>query len=112
LMRSCDVLVLPSIVEGRALVQQEAMACGLPVISTHNAGAEDLLEDGAAGFLVPIRSPQAIAEKLERLAGNPDLLEQMSEAARAKARALSWADYRRWIVEVVSGSTPACLRIG
>ncbi len=35
-MQSCDVLVLPSIVEGRALVQQEAMACGLPVIATKN----------------------------------------------------------------------------
>jgi glycosyltransferase involved in cell wall biosynthesis len=107
LMRSCDVLVLPSIVEGRALVQQEAMACGLPVIATRNAGAEDLLEDGAAGFLVPTRSPEAISEKLERLGSDRDLLEQMSESARAKARGWSWADYRQRIVEVVSGSTRA-----
>ena len=42
LMRTCDVLVLPSIVEGRALVQQEAMACGLPLIVTRNAGARRL----------------------------------------------------------------------
>jgi len=103
LMRSCDVLVLPSIAEGRALVQQEAMACGLPVIATRNAGAEDLLEDGTAGFLVPIRSPEAIAQKLELLAENRALLEQMGEAARGKARELSWADYRRRIVEVVAG---------
>jgi glycosyltransferase involved in cell wall biosynthesis len=102
-MRSCDVLVLPSIAEGRALVQQEAMACGLPVIATRNAGAEDLLEDGTAGFLVPIRSPEAIAQKLELLAENRALLEQMGEAARGKARELSWADYRRRIVEVVAG---------
>jgi glycosyltransferase involved in cell wall biosynthesis len=103
LMRSCDVLVLPSIAEGRALVQQEAMACGLPVIATRNAGAEDLLEDGTAGFLVPIRSPEAIAQKLELLAENRALLEQMGEAARGKARELSWADYRRRIVEVAAG---------
>ncbi|HUR59651.1 MAG TPA: glycosyltransferase family 4 protein, partial [Opitutaceae bacterium] len=43
LMRSCDVFVLPSIVEGRALVQQEALACGLPLIVTPNAGGEDLI---------------------------------------------------------------------
>ena len=102
LMNSCDVLALPSIVEGRALVQQEAMACGLPVIATRNAGAEDLLEDGTAGFLVPIRAPEAIAEKLDLLAKNRHLIEQMSEAARAKARELSWADYRRRIAEVVT----------
>jgi glycosyltransferase involved in cell wall biosynthesis len=104
LMAFCDVLVLPSIVEGRALVQQEAMACGLPVIATRNAGAEDLLEDGTAGFLVPIRSPEAIAEKLECLACDRSLLEEMGRAARAKARALSWADYRRRIVEVVASN--------
>lgn len=57
LMRSCDVFVLPSIVEGRALVQQEAMACGLPLIATKNAGGDDLIVDGETGFLVPIRSP-------------------------------------------------------
>ncbi|MEJ7703276.1 MAG: glycosyltransferase family 4 protein [Geodermatophilaceae bacterium] len=43
LMLSCDVFVLPSIVEGRALVQQEAMACGLPLIATKNAGGDDLI---------------------------------------------------------------------
>ncbi len=42
LMRSCDVFILPSLVEGRALVQQEAMSCGLPLIVTPNAGGEDL----------------------------------------------------------------------
>jgi starch synthase len=80
------------------------MACGLPVVATRNAGAEDLLEDGTAGFLVPIRSPEAIAEKLELLAGNPVLLQQMGKAALWKARGLSWSDYRRKIVEVVSSA--------
>jgi len=65
LMQTCDVLVLPSIVEGRALVQQEAMACRLPVIATKNAGADDLIVNGETGFLVPIRSPGAIAERID-----------------------------------------------
>jgi glycosyltransferase involved in cell wall biosynthesis len=63
LMRSCDVLVLPSIVEGRALVQQEAMACGLPLIVTRNAGGEDLIIEGETGFLVPAGSPAARDER-------------------------------------------------
>ena len=56
-MRSCDLLVLPSIVEGRALVLQEAMACGLAMIATPNAGAEDLIVEGETGFLVPVGAP-------------------------------------------------------
>lgn len=101
LMRSCDVFVLPSIVEGRALVQQEAMSCGLPIIVTKNAGAEDLVEDGKAGFLVPIRSPEAIAVKLEILNRDRGLLASMSRAAKDKARQLTWATYRAKISEVV-----------
>jgi len=102
LMRSCDLLVLPSIVEGRALVQQEAMACGLPVIATRNAGAEDLLEDRTAGFLVPIRSPESIAEKLQLLENDRELLASMSLAARVKAKNRSWNGYRSKIVEIMS----------
>jgi len=98
LMRQCDVLVLPSIAEGRALVQQEAMACGLPVIATRNAGAEDLLEDEKAGFLVPIRSPEQIAKKLEHLARDRNLLSAMGEEAVEKAAALTWKNYRERLV--------------
>jgi glycosyltransferase involved in cell wall biosynthesis len=59
LMLTCDVLVLASIVEGRAMVQLEALSCGLPIIVTPNAGAEDLVEPGRTGFLVPIRAPES-----------------------------------------------------
>jgi glycosyltransferase involved in cell wall biosynthesis len=102
LMRSCDVFVLPSIVEGRALVQQEAMSCGLPIIVTKNAGAEDLVADGKAGFLVPIRSPQVIAEKLEILQRDRNLNESMGNAAKEKARQLTWATYRAKISQIVA----------
>jgi type I restriction enzyme R subunit len=78
-MRSCDVFVLPSLVEGRALVQQEAMACGLPIIVTRNAGGEDLVQDGSGGFLVPIRDPQAIAEKLSGIKGNEEAVAETIE---------------------------------
>ena len=93
LMESCDVLVLPSIVEGRALVQQEAMSRGLPLIATRNAGGEDLIEEGRTGFLVKIRAPGEIASRLDQLAGNRELLEAMSAAARQKAAEYSWQSY-------------------
>ena len=62
-MKAHDALVLPSIVEGRALVQQEALACRLPIIVTPNAGGEDLVEEGITGHLVPIRSPWKSGKK-------------------------------------------------
>src|SRR5438876_8001023 len=80
LMQSCDVFVLPSIVEGRALVQQEAMACGLPLIVTRNAGGEDLIIEGQTGFLVPAGCPAAIAEKMEWFLENRDKLPGMRVA--------------------------------
>jgi len=82
--RSCQVFVLPTIEEGLALVMGEALAHGLPVIATSNSGGEDLFKDGSNGFLVPIRSPRAITERLQQLADDPALLEEMS--ARAVAR--------------------------
>ena len=72
LMQSCDVFVLPSIVEGRALVQQEAMACGLPVIATKNAGADDVIssENGHEVYASQ-ESLREVAKALEAKFGEP-----------------------------------------
>lgn len=101
LMRRCDVLCLPSIVEGRALVMQEAMSQGLPLLITPNTGGEDLIEDGITGFLVPIRSPEKIAEKIGWFADHRALLPEMSRAARAKAAQLTWTAYGQTIARAV-----------
>lgn len=101
LMQSCDVLVLPSIVEGRALVQQEAMACGLPLIVTRNAGGEDLIIEGETGFLVPAGSPAALAEKIEWFIENRGKLPGMSAAVRAKAAELTWPTYGAKILHAI-----------
>jgi glycosyltransferase involved in cell wall biosynthesis len=101
LMKGCDLFVLPSIVEGRALVQQEAMACGLPVIATKNAGADDLIVDGETGFIVPIRSPEAIGEKLDWCARNRSHLAGMGIAAQERASHLTWHAYGDAIVGAV-----------
>ncbi|HEV2170079.1 MAG TPA: glycosyltransferase family 4 protein [Candidatus Binatus sp.] len=89
-----SVLVLPSIEEGLALVQAQAMACGLPVIATENTGAADLFTEGKEGFIVPIRDAIAIREKILTLYEHPVLREQMGEAALARVRTIGgWNDY-------------------
>ena len=56
------------------------MACGVPVITTENA--KGIVEDGETGFIVPIRDPEAIREKIEFLYNNPDVREKMGRKAR------------------------------
>jgi glycosyltransferase involved in cell wall biosynthesis len=95
-MSRSHVLVLPSIEEGLALVQAQAMACGCPVIGTEHTGARDLYEDGREGFIVPIRQPARIAECLQRLADTPHLRAQLSAAALARVGQVGgWRDYGR-----------------
>jgi glycosyltransferase involved in cell wall biosynthesis len=96
-----DVLVFPSLFEGFGLVILEGMSQGLPVITTPNSGGLDVVTDGADGFGVPIRSAEAIAEKLELLAGNRTLLAQMKIAATETARRHSWESYRNRLVEIL-----------
>jgi len=96
-----DVLVLPSLHEGFALVLLEAMSQGLPVIATTNTGISDILADEREGFLIPIRSTDAIVEKLERLIRNRELLAEMSAAAKRTAAQCSWDGYERRLVSIV-----------
>jgi len=99
-MQSHDVLVLPSLFEGFGLVILEAMAQGTPVIATDHTAGPDVIENGVDGFIVPIRSADAIAEKLDLLARAPEPLMSMKRAAQAKARLLGWEGYRQRLVEV------------
>jgi alpha-maltose-1-phosphate synthase len=101
MMRQHDVLAFPTLSEGFALVILEAMSQGLPVITTPNSGAEGIVTDGEDGFIVPIRSPEAIAERLELLALDRDRLALMREAARKKAAFHSWVRYREQLARVV-----------
>ena len=62
LLRSADIFILPSLEDGFARTVTEALACGLPVITTPNTGASDFVQPGVSGEIVPIRDPQAIAD--------------------------------------------------
>jgi glycosyltransferase involved in cell wall biosynthesis len=100
-MRRHDVLLFPSLFEGFGLVVTEALSQGMPVITTPNTCGPDVLTEGEDGFIVPIRDPQAIAEKLELLHRDRERLNAMSEAALKKAKTLTWESYRQGVVSVV-----------
>ncbi len=102
--------VMASVEEGMAMVQMQAMACGLPLICTTNTGGEDLLRLGGhhgkrcsngiqqfpAGFLIPIHSPKAIAYCLRMLVNDPELWKSMRQAALETAKQeLDWSAYGR-----------------
>jgi glycosyltransferase involved in cell wall biosynthesis len=94
LMSESHVMVLPSIEEGLALVQGQALACGCPVLATTNTGSEDLFANGVEGFIVPIRDVDALAGRMQLLADDPSLQRRMSEAALARVQHLGgWHHY-------------------
>ena len=101
-----DVLVFPSLFEGFGLVIPEALSRGLPVITTPHTAGPDLLDDGVDGFLVPIRSPEAIADRLEALF-DPARRREMRHAALRKAALLSWEAYRRGLAACVADTFAA-----
>ncbi len=82
-----DMLVLTSDYEGAPNVILEAMACGLPVVSTRVGAASDFIVDGEMGFLTDARDVEAIADRIVRLASEPELRRQMGSAARARVEA-------------------------
>jgi len=101
-MRRHDVFVFPSLCDGFGLVLLEAMSQGLPVIATPNCGAPDLVAEGENGFIVPIRSSRAIAERLEVLHNNRDRLHCMGESAMAKAQEQTWSRYQSALMSALS----------
>jgi glycosyltransferase involved in cell wall biosynthesis len=95
LMRQNDVLVFPSLFEGFGLVITEAISQGLPVIATDHTCAPDIISHEQEGFIVPIRSPQSIQERLLQLINDRALLRFMSENALKKAQNSNWETYRQ-----------------
>ncbi len=82
--RAADVFVLPTISDGFAITQIEAMAYGLPVVTTPCCG--DVVTDGVDGFILAPRDPEALAKTLLRYAQDPDLLRSHREAALVKSK--------------------------
>jgi glycosyltransferase involved in cell wall biosynthesis len=100
-MVSHDVFLFPSLFEGFGLVLLEAMAMGLPIITTAHTAGPDLIDDGSEGFIVPIRSSEAIAAKLDLLAREPERVQAMSEAAKQRAASFTWETYGERLASAV-----------
>jgi len=77
-----SIFVFPSLTEGSPRVVLEAMASGLPVITTENA--KSLVENGKNGFIIPIRNVEAIKEKIEFFYYNREMIKKMGEEARKR----------------------------
>jgi len=88
LMKHTDVLIAPSVVsedgdeEGIPVVLMEALAQGMPVLSTQHSGIPELVQDGESGFLVPERNVAALAEKLAYLVKHPEMWQKMGRTGR------------------------------
>lgn len=93
LLREADAFVLPCVLatdgdqDGIPVSLMEAMACGIPCVSTTVSGVPELIESGKEGLLVPQKDSTALADALELLARNPELRHRLGEAARKKVAA-------------------------
>jgi len=90
----CSVFVLPSIADGFGMVASQAQACGLPVITTENVGAADIIKDGVNGFIIPIRDVGTLKKRIKLLYDDRKLLLKMSEAALTYSKNdFGWDNY-------------------
>jgi len=94
-----DVLVFPSLVEGFGQVILEAMSSGLPVICTPNTAGRDLFLSGDEGIIIPIRSIDALADKIEWCIQNKGKLSDMGRIAMETAKKFTWEKFRSGIRE-------------
>jgi glycosyltransferase involved in cell wall biosynthesis len=95
-----SVFAIMSVEEGMAMVQLEAMACGLPVICATNTGGEDVVRNGIEGFVIPIRDIRALKERLVYLYEDPKALAQMSRNAKKRVSSgFTWDDYGKKIIK-------------
>ncbi len=99
--RWADVFLLPSLCEGSATAVYEALAAGLPVITTENTGS--VVRDGVEGFIVPVCDPEAIATAVRALADNPELRRSMSTNALLRAAEHTVESYGERLLAALSG---------
>ncbi|MBN8836630.1 MAG: glycosyltransferase family 4 protein [Sphingobacteriia bacterium] len=93
-----DVFVFPSFFDGFGLVILEAMACGLPVITTSATGGPDIIEHGKEGFIIEPGNEEQLKKAIQFFVDHPQQIEIMGRAARRKAEQYTWDAYgERWV---------------
>ncbi len=99
-----DIFVLPTLCDSFALAHLEALASGLPVITTTNCGS--VVRDGVDGFIVPIRDPDVLADRIERLVSDRPLWAWMLRNVRARVGEFNRAQYGERLVGAVTHLQP------
>jgi glycosyltransferase involved in cell wall biosynthesis len=97
---NASVMVLPSLADSFGLVILESMACGLPVIASEHTGAKEMFAEGVEGFVVPIRDIEALKEKILLFYENPEVRDDMGEAALRRAHQMTWYRYGQRAIEI------------
>lgn len=97
-----DVFVFPSLTEGFSLSCMEALSCGLPVICTNNAGANDVIKDGVNGFTYDYEDKEKLKSLLNYMVDNREKLFNMSKHALETAKCNTWDNYSIKLNEVLS----------
>lgn len=103
-----DAFLLPSACEGSAMVVYEALAAGLPVVVTPNAGS--VARDGEEGFIVPQGDADAIVDRLKQLSDDEPLRRAMGEKARRRASAFTVARYGERLLAALPSGAPATVQ--
>ncbi|MBB4070351.1 glycosyltransferase involved in cell wall biosynthesis [Salinibacter ruber] len=96
-----SVFVLPSLADGFAMVVTEAMSRGLPVITTENTGAADLITHGENGFVLPANDVEALVHQMKWCIENKHRLPEIGRRAVETARGWQWSDHRRELAETM-----------
>ncbi len=99
--RQADLFVLPSVAEGFGQVLLEALASGLPVLSTTHTAAPDLIVEGREGFIVEPRRPDLFAARIDWALDHRAELRDMKFAARQRAEHFTWARFQSGVVDAV-----------
>lgn len=101
LMQESDVFVFPSICEGFGLVLIQAMATGMPLITTYNTSGPDFIEEGKDGFLIEAQDVEAIKNKVRYFLQNPDEVKRMGQNAILKSKDFTWERFSAEIIKSV-----------
>jgi glycosyltransferase involved in cell wall biosynthesis len=99
--QSADLFVFPSVAEGFGHVLLEAMACGLPILSTSATAAPDLIHEGVEGFVTAPGDTESVAARIDWALSNRLQLREMKGSARERAEHFTWERFRSRIREVV-----------
>src|SRR5258708_2680073 len=101
-----EALIMPSDYESFGMVALEAMASGTPVIASEVGGLAYLVRDGYTGYLVPVREPQALAEKIRIILEQPEERQRLGQNAHEYAQEYAWPRITDRLLEIFESMMP------